>query len=356
MKTVDHKCPNCNASINYNPKDKNWVCEYCGGKFTLEELKNNEENFNKTNVNDSKELKKDKKENEDIQEMDVYHCEDCGAEIIADKNTSATFCVYCKNTAILKSRLSDKFSPSKIIPFSKTKDDAIEAFKNVGKGKFLMPKEFSNPQNIKELSGIYIPFWLYSCKMKGNVSGKGTKVITWSTYDYIYTKTDTYSVSRGGEYAFDNIPVDGSVRFNDAIMNSIEPFNYDELVDFSYSYLSGFLSEKYDVEQNEAKKITIERAKNSTIDDLTSKARSHYNTFIANNKDTEILEENIEYVLLPVWMVNIKYNEKMYTFAMNGETGKMIGDIPYSKKKLLLFILILFLVLFGITALITYFV
>lgn len=356
MKTVDHKCPNCNASINYNPKDKNWVCEYCGGKFTLEELKNNEENFNKTNVNDSKELKKDKKENEDIQEMDVYHCEDCGAEIIADKNTSATFCVYCKNTAILKSRLSDKFSPSKIIPFSKTKDDAIEAFKNVGKGKFLMPKEFSNPQNIKELSGIYIPFWLYSCKMKGNVSGKGTKVITWSTYDYIYTKTDTYSVSRGGEYVFDNIPVDGSVRFNDAIMNSIEPFNYDELVDFSYSYLSGFLSEKYDVEQNEAKKITIERAKNSTIDDLTSKARSHYNTFIANNKDTEILEENIEYVLLPVWMVNIKYNEKMYTFAMNGETGKMIGDIPYSKKKLLLFILILFLVLFGITALITYFV
>ena len=356
MKTVDHKCPNCNASINYNPKDKNWVCEYCGGKFTLEELKNNEENFNKTNVNNSKELKKDKKENEDIQEMDVYHCEDCGAEIIADKNTSATFCVYCKNTAILKSRLSDKFSPSKIIPFSKTKDDAIEAFKNVGKGKFLMPKEFSNPQNIKELSGIYIPFWLYSCKMKGNVRGKGTKVITWSTYDYIYTKTDTYSVSRGGEYVFDNIPVDGSARFNDAIMNSIEPFNYDELVDFSYSYLSGFLSEKYDVEQNEAKKITIERAKNSTIDDLTSKARSHYNTFIANNKDTEILEENIEYVLLPVWMVNIKYNEKMYTFAMNGETGKMIGDIPYSKKKLLIFLLILFLVLFGITALITYFV
>ena len=356
MKTVDHKCPNCNASINYNPKDKNWVCEYCGGKFTLEELKNNEENFNKTNVNNSKELKKDKKENEDIQEMDVYHCEDCGAEIIADKNTSATFCVYCKNTAILKSRLSDKFAPSKIIPFSKTKDDAIEAFKNVGKGKFLMPKEFSNPQNIKEISGIYIPFWLYSCKMKGNVAGKGTKVITWSTYDYIYTKTDTYSVSRGGEYDFVNIPVDGSVRFNDAIMNSIEPFNYDELVDFSYSYLSGFLSEKYDVEKNEAKKITIERAKNSTIDDLMSKARSHYNTFVANDKNTEIVEENIEYVLLPVWMVNIKYNDKMYTFAMNGETGKMIGDIPYSKKKLLIFILILFLVLFGITALITYFV
>lgn len=356
MKSIDHKCPNCNASIKYNPKDKNWVCEYCGSKFTLEDLKNNEENFKKTNVNDSKELKKDKENSLENQEMDVYHCQDCGAEIIADKNTSATFCVYCKNTAILKSRLSDKFSPSKIIPFAKTKDDAITAFKNVGKGKFLMPKEFSNPKNILELSGIYIPFWLYSCKMKGNVSGNATKVMTWSTYDYIYTKTDTYRVERGGEYNFNNIPVDGSVRFNDAIMNSIEPFNYDELEDFNYSYLSGFLAEKYDVEKNEAKKITIDRAQNSTINDLISKAHSHYNTFVSNNKNTEIIEENIEYVLLPVWMVNIKYNDKMYTFAMNGQTGKMIGDIPYSKGKLVLFVFVLFIVLFGISLLVTYFV
>ena len=354
MKTVDHKCPSCNASINYNPKEKNWVCEYCGGKFTLDELKANEENFKKTSVNESKELKKKAKE-ENV-EMDQYHCQDCGAEIIADKNTAATFCVYCKNTAILKSRLTDKFAPSKIIPFSKTKDDAINAFKIVGKGRFLMPKEFSDPKNIQELTGVYIPFWLYSCKMKGFVSGKGTKVMTWSTYDYIYTKTDTYNVERGGIYNFENIPVDGSVRFNDAVMNSIEPFKYDELEDFNYSYLSGFLAEKYDVEQNEAKKITINRAETSTLDDLQSKARGGYATFTPSKKETNVEEESIEYVLLPVWMVNIKYKEKMYTFAMNGQTGKMIGDIPYSKGKLLLFILIIFVVLFGITALITYFV
>lgn len=356
MKTVDHKCPSCNASIKYNPKNKNWVCEYCGSKFTLDELKENEENFKKTSVSDSKELK-NKKDDKDIPEMDQYHCEDCGAEIIADKNTAATFCVYCKNTAILKSRLTDKFSPSKIIPFNKTKEDAIEAFQKVGKGKFLMPKEFSNPKNIQELTGVYIPFWLYSCSMRGFVSGKGTKVMTWSTYDYYYTKTDTYNVERGGIYEFENIPVDGSIRFNDAIMNSIEPFNYDELEEFNYSYLSGFLAEKYDVEQNEAKKITIDRAQNSTLDDLQTKARSGgYATFVANKKETNVENEKIEYVLLPVWMVNIKYNDKMYTFAMNGQTGKMIGDIPYSKGKLMIFILILFVVIFGISALITYFV
>ncbi len=349
MKTVDHKCPSCNASIKYNPKDKNWVCEYCGSKFTLDELKANEENFKNTKVSDSKELK-----DENV-EMDIYNCQDCGAEIIADKNTAATFCVYCKNTAILKSRLTDKFSPSKIIPFNKTKEDAVDAFQKVGKGRFLMPKEFSDPKNIQELTGIYIPFWLYSCKMKGNVSGKGTKVISWSTHDYIYTKTDTYKVERGGTYSFENIPVDGSIRFNDAIMNSIEPFDYDGLEDFSYSYLSGFLAEKYDVEKNEAKKITINRAQASTLDDLQSKARSSYTSFISDTKDTSIEEESIDYVLLPVWMVNIKYKEKMYTFAMNGQTGKMIGDIPFSKKKAVLFVLIIFAVIFGIAALLTYF-
>lgn len=349
MKTVDHKCPSCNASINYNPKTKNWVCEYCGSKFTLDELKANEENFKHTRINDSKELK------EENVEMDVYHCQDCGAEIVADKNTAATFCVYCKNTAILKSRLADKFSPSKIIPFNKTKEDAIEAFGKVGKGKFLMPKEFVDPRNIQELTGIYIPFWLYSCKMKGNVSGKGTKVISWSTHDYMYTKTDTYRVERGGVFSFENIPVDGSIRFNDAIMNSIEPFNYEELEEFNYSYLSGFLAEKYDVEKNEAKKITINRAEASTFDDLQSKARKSYTSFIADSKTSEIEEETIDYVLLPVWMVNIKYKEKMYTFAMNGQTGKMIGDIPYSKSKLFLFIFILFIILFVGSAIITYF-
>ena len=354
MKTVDHKCPSCNASINYNPKEKNWVCEYCGSKFTLEELEANEKNFETTSVKDSKELKKNKKANEEQVEMDEYLCQDCGAKIIADKNTAATFCVYCKNTAILKSRLTEEFAPSQIIPFTKTNKDAIEAFKNVGKGKFLMPKEFADPKNIEEIKGIYIPFWLYSCKMHGHVKGKGTRVTTWSTYDYYYTKTDTYHVERSGDFEFEKIPVDGSVRFNDAIMNSIEPFYYDELTKFSYSYLSGFLAEKYDVEQDEAKKITIDRAETTCFQDLISSA--NYSSFVPESKEKEIKEESIEYVLLPVWMLNIKYNEKLYTFAMNGQTGKMIGDIPYSKKKAFLFFAIVFLIIFAIAAIITYLV
>ena len=351
MQTVDHKCPSCNASLKYNPKIKGWKCEYCGGTFKLEDLKKNEEKFKSSKV---------KKKSEDVDnniEMDEYQCKNCGAKIVADKNTASTFCVYCKNTAILKGRLSEKFAPSKKIPFAKTKEDAIEAFKSVGKGKILMPKEFSDPKNIEELTGIYIPFWLYSCKVDGTIKGTGKKVSSWTVGDYIYTKTDTYSIERSGTVPFQNIPVDGSIRFNDAIMNSIEPFDYKELVDFNSSYLSGFLAEKYDVEGNEAKKISVNRANETTYDLLRdSKDSIIYSSLITNDKNSTILEEENNYVLLPVWMVNIKYNDKLYTFAMNGQTGKMIGDIPYSKKKAFLLWLILFVICFVIIALVTYLV
>ena len=345
LKTINHKCPSCNANLKYNPKNKNWKCEYCGSVFTLKDLKKNEEKYDKTEV--------DKKKNKS-EEMDEYFCQDCGAKIVASKNTSATFCVYCKNTAILKSRLTDKFSPSKIIPFSKTKEDAIEAFKKVGKGKILMPKEFTLPKNIEELTGIYIPFWLYTGKIKGKITGKGNKVRTWSTRDYIYTETKVYSIERNGEFKFNNIPVDGSVRFNDAIMNSIEPFDYKELFDFNASYWSGFLGEIYDVEANEAKKISIDRARETCYNDLCSTIA--FSSFVPEEKNSEVLEEKIDYVLLPVWMVNIKYNEKLYTFAMNGQTGKMIGDIPYDKKKAFLLWIIIFIISFTLLAIITYFI
>ncbi len=346
MKTVNHKCPNCNANLKYEPKTKGWNCEYCGSKYTLKDLEKNTEKFEEATVK--------KKPSKPKEEMDIYNCSDCGAQIIADQNTAATFCVYCKNTAILKERLIDEFAPSKVIPFFKTKDEAIAAFKSVGKKKRLMPKEFSSPKNIEELTGVYIPFWLYSCKLEGRYSGKGSKITTWSSGDYIYTKTDIYNFERHGEVDFENIPVDASVRFNDAVMNSIEPFEYKDLLDFNYSYLSGFLAEKYDVESEEAKKISIERAKKTTEEEVLK--NNGYTSYTLDSRDADVKEESIEYVLLPVWMLNIKYNEKFYTFAMNGQTGKMIGDIPYSKKKAVILFLIVFAIVFGIVALITYLV
>lgn len=327
MNTVDHKCPNCTATLTFNPSNQRWDCEYCKSSFELKDLKLNKENFLRAN-------------NKPLKDLDVYTCKNCGAEIMADVNTTATFCVYCKSTAIIKNRLTDAYEPTAIIPFKKTKEEAITAFKNIGIRKIFMPKKFSDEKNIQEMRGIYIPFWLFDFECSGELTGTATKVTRWSNYDYRYTKTDFYQVERRGTFSFDNIPVDGSKNFNDAIMNSIEPFDYKELQKFNYSYLSGFYAEKYDLDDNEVVKDASIRAL-STVQDILSRELYGY-TSKSTSSTNKITKQNSQYVLFPVWMLNIKYKGEIRPFAMNGQTGKMIGDIPIDYKKLVIFTIILF--------------
>ena len=347
---IDHKCKNCYAPLKFNPKNQRWDCEYCRSSFSKEDV----EAFDQ-NQKAKEQLKNDSKNDnleKDIKGMDLYVCPSCGAQIIADDNTSATFCVYCKNTAILKNKLVGEFNPSKIIPFKTTKEDAIKSFTEFGKNKPLIPKIFLKKENISEVKGIYIPFWLYDYSVKGDISGSATDSDSWVSGDYEYTKTDTYHFEVGGELNFKKIPVDGSLRFDNDIMNSIEPYNYNELVEFNHSYLSGFYAEKYDVDSNTASYDALKRAVNSTKIELSNKVK-HDSVSISSSNYQERLN-NIEYALLPVWLLNIKYKEKIYTFAMNGQTGEMIGNAPVDIKKAVRYFLIAFTISLAIFIFIFY--
>ena len=326
--TLDHQCPNCSAVLKFNPHGQNWKCEYCRSEFNREQI----EAINAKTGNVISEETQTVKLEKDVNGIDIYSCPNCGAQIIADENTTATSCVYCKNTAILRNKLVGDFNPNKVIAFRKTKEDAIAAFKKIKKGRPFAPKEFSDPKNIAEMSGIYIPFWIYDFHANGSLSADARRIQSWRSGDYIVTKTDIYVAMRDGTMEYNKIPVDGSERFNNDIMNSIEPFNYDDLVDFNHAYLSGFLAEKYDVDSDKAMADAVERVKNSTTDTLKGSING-YSTVTVTNANHNLSLMNKEYVLLPVWMLNIKYKDKIYTFAMNGQTGKMVGDIPIDKKK-----------------------
>lgn len=346
MNATDHKCPACSASLPFNPETGNWKCEYCGTEYTLEEL----EEF------EAKNRKREERRNRySAKKMDVdeYSCPNCGAKIITDENTAATFCVYCGSTSIIKNRISDMLEPKFIIPFKTTKSQAIEAFKKCTKGKLFAPKDFAKKEQIEKISGIYIPFWLYDCDADGRIECLGTKTRTWRSGDYRYTKTDTYRVARGGNAKFEKVPVDGSKKFDDDTMDSIEPFNYEELTNFSASYLSGFLAEKYDVDDDEA----YERAKLRMTGTIKSELKNQivgYDTVVTNSEQIDIDNLNTDYVMFPVWLLNIKYKDKMHTFAMNGQTGKMVGNIPVCIPKALLWAIGVFLGSFGAVSLLMY--
>lgn len=347
MDVLDNKCPACGAKITFNPKNQMWDCEYCGSKFSLEQMQqyNNASSIS-ANVQD-KPFKK-------LENMDVYKCKNCGAEVMADEATTATFCVYCGSTAILKDKIMDGIAPTKLIPFKKVKEDAVNAFKNLSKGKPLMPKLFNNPDNVKKISGVYIPFWSYDFGVQGNISFNASDIKRWKTYNYEYIKTDRYLCKRGGKLDFNGVLVDGSTRFADDLMDSLEPFDYNDLVEYNHAYLSGFLAEKYDVSSDKAISRADKRVMNTTIDVMKDSVL-HQTRMVAKN-DMKITKKNCDYILLPVWMVNVKYKNKDYTFAMNGQTGEIVGDIPIDIVKTIVIGILLFVVITAIAFLLFYFV
>ena len=350
-RALDNKCPACGAPILYKPNLKKWKCDYCKSEFTLEEMKKYNNASNEKN-NIKEEVKKEIQKEKDNTNYYEYNCKDCGAKIIADENTAATFCVYCGNTAILKEKLSGKFAPDMIIPFKIEKEKAIEAFKSLNKGRPLMPNFFNDEKNIEKIKGVYIPFWLYDVKVNGELDATSTTSTTWTVGDTVYTKTDTYRLEREGEMSFNKIPVDGSTRFDNDIMNTIEPFNYSELEEYNHAYLSGFLAEKYDVDEETSFKDAEERSLNSARDTIKDDMGMGIKTIVNDTlASTKLLTK---YVLLPVWMINVKYKDKFYTFAMNGQTGEFVGNIPVDKKKAFIYGILTFIITFILVVLISY--
>ena len=346
MEVLDHECPSCGANIPFNPDTQRWDCKYCGASYTLEDF----EKYDKEMENNAKEKKQ---ANEDM--IDEYACQNCGAKIVTDKNTSATFCVYCGSTAIIKNRLQGEFAPSSVIPFSQNKQRAVDEFYRFSKKKWFAPKEFCDKKNIEKVEGVYIPFWIYDCDSSGNIDTTATRITTWRSGDYRYTKTDTFRCIRDGSMSFEKVPVDGSTKFQDDIMDSIEPYDYTGMKEFNVSYLSGFLAEKYDVEKDDAFSRAKLRMKNSTIETLKNTVLG-YNTVLVNRENVDITELKSEYILMPVWLLNIQYQDKRYTFAMNGQTGKMVGNVPISKKKVALWSLLIEAILVLIATLIVLFI
>ncbi|MDY3129932.1 MAG: hypothetical protein SOW20_07925, partial [Berryella intestinalis] len=223
--------------------------------------------------------------------------------------------------------------PDYLIPFKKTKEDAIAALKEYYRDKKLLPKSFSDENHLNEIQGVYVPFWLYSTTANTDANFSMTQVMTWSDSENIYTKTDHYAAERKGSIDFARVPVDGSTRMPDAHMDSIEPYDYSEMVPFSLGYLPGFLADRYDQNAEECKVRAEERMGQSAQDALSHTVEG-YDTVSLDGCSSSVEWNDIRYALLPVWMLHTRWNGQDFLFAMNGQTGKLIGDLPISWKRL----------------------
>lgn len=338
---IVYKCPECGADIQFSAAEGKMKCRYCDGEFDIKELENLDKQLKSQKPKEfswkdlgAKEGKTDWSATE-LSQLATYRCSHCGGEIIGEGTTMAAKCPYCDNPVIMGSAVGDLLRPDYIIPFKRTKEQVFQNFKNHMKGKLLLPKEFKKRNKPENIKGVYVPFWLFDCDSEGTGTFEATKVSTWSDSRYHYRKTDYYSVTRSADMTFQDIPVDGSVKMDDKLMESIEPYDYKEAVDFNTAYLAGFLADRYDVDVNESIIRANRRVNNSTSEMLLTTVHG-YSMVSAKSVEVNIKEGDVRYALLPVWMMNTCYKGKTYTFAMNGQTGKMVGDLPINKLKLAL--------------------
>ena len=321
------KCPCCDGAIEFDSTAQKMKCPYCGTEFDLEALQPQEQPTEEMNWDTAAGSEWQPGETEGLR---VYTCQTCGGEIVADETTGAAECPFCGNPVVMTGQFAGDLKPDLVIPFKIDKKAAIAKLQELYKGKILLPKVFKDQNHIKEVKGLYVPVWLFDTDADARVLYNASTVRTWSDRNYNYTETSYFSVTRGGSIGFENVPVDGSTKMDDTMMESIEPYDLSAAVDFQTAYLSGYLADKYDVDAEASIQRANERIKRSTEDAFASTVQG-YATVIPTSSSIWLNNGRARYALLPVWILNTQWNGQKFTFAINGQTGKIVGDLPMDK-------------------------
>lgn len=367
MSDVQLKCPSCGAPINFDVPSGKMKCSFCGASFTVEEV-NQFNGISQANAElDAAHAKQAGTtgatggagtattpetqisttpaegqpgwveppptylDEATGQQMAQFQCNSCGGEIIGSPDMVSARCPWCNNNFVATGQLTSTRVPDRMIPFAMTKEQALEAFKANMKGLKLIPREFKQV-SVDDIQGVYVPYWLYDATVAGEGNFSCENIRTWTDSEYEYTEHREYQVYRSANVAFLDVPVAGTTKVTDKITESVEPFDYTKSVAFSPAYLTGFMTNKYDVDAQDANPRALERMKDST-EEVLRNSISGYDTVSTINTSIQPAFGELEYVFLPMWLMNVKFQGKNYNYAMNGQTGKFVGTFPVSERK-----------------------
>jgi len=334
MSLQEYKCPNCGGPITFDPGTQEMVCPYCGTVMDVAAIKSMDDYIAQNPEPEEAvwDYSGNKWDEGEDHGMVVYSCQSCGGEIAGDESLGAASCPFCGSPVVITSKFSGDLRPDMVIPFKLDKKAAIASLEQHYVKKKLLPKVFKDKNHIDEVKGVYIPFWLYDADANAHLEFKGTKVRMWSDSSYNYTETSFFRIIRDGNLGFDMVPVDGSKAIDNTLMESLEPFNTTEAVDFKSAYLAGFFANKHDVDARDCSPRANERVKNSTMTEF-GKTVGGYSTVTPVVSNVNIKCGGVRYALFPVWLLGSTWEGQSFTFAMNGQTGKFVGDLPLDKAE-----------------------
>ncbi len=330
--TIAYQCPCCGAGLAFDPEKQRFACEFCLSEFDESELES-------AGAGEAA-AKEAADAAEYCEHMNLYQCPNCGAEVVADEHTAADFCYYCHNPIVLSGRLSGQMQPHKVVPFRIDKAEAEQRFKDWCKHKWFLPKSFTSSEHAAQIKGVYYPFWVTDADADGAIDAKATRVRTWRAGDYRYTETSRFDIDRAGEIHFEDIVTCAlsNADLSEAdkqMLEGILPYPSEELTDFAMPYLSGFLAKKRNLERADLSEEVRGRMHEYTKALLSGTVTGRYDTLNVHETKVNIKSSHWEYALLPIWILTwTDQNGQVYTFAINGCTGKLYGELPVSYPRL----------------------
>lgn len=360
MSLHTYKCPSCGAPLKWEPSAGRIACDYCNGSFSVEEVENfNQELQAKEEAAVAAETGPDKASlGESDQkalgqdQLKTYVCNSCGAELVTDASTSATFCYYCHSPLLLVDRLSGKFKPDRVIPFQISKEKAQETFRAWASQKKYAPRGFSSESQLEKMTGVYLPVWL--ARVKNSLDFQGQGRVT-KRLDSQRESIETYDISRQGDLALDNLlqtAFSSGDKIKPEAFESIANFRWEDSVPFSPAYLSGYYAELWSVSPEEAGQDATQRSKDLAHNELMAALHAQYDSFNLARDAVAAKLDHLDYVLAPAWALTFKFGQDTYLYVMNGQTGQIYGEVPLDKVRVwrsggLIAAIILILLLLG---------
>ena len=338
-KETDKKCPNCGATVVFDPATGGMHCDYCGYTCELPKPEDGNEicemDFESALHTESFNWGEQKKE---------VQCKQCGAVTIYDALETAAVCPFCGSTSVMPAANDNTIAPGAVCPFAITKDQAGERFTKWLKGKLFAPKKAKKSARPESFQGVYLPYWTYDAQTTSNFTGRaGYDKRVKDRDGNVRTETDWRYVSGIYQEFFDDVTVMASKRQADSGVRACEPFDFSKLVPYSPQVVAGFVAERYSIGLKEGWESAQKNIQSRLSSSISSYIRRRWNADRSDSVRFSTLYSNItyKYLLVPTWISSFKYKDKVYQFAVNGQTGKVGGKAPVSAWRVILFIAII---------------
>lgn len=325
---MQYKCPNCDGLLEYRADMRMFGCSSCPSVFSDEEVKKMFKDSGRPDISG----KSDQNISE-VNDIDVYLCTECGAEIMTVSDIVPGACTYCQSSLAFGGRISENHLPYGVIPFQMNAEKAAGIIKEKLEKKKFIPSELLSEESLENIKGVYIPFWMADCQASGSLEGTAKRLRTWRKGDFRFTETKEYTIEREAGISFSGITAEDDGQKSRDIINALEPFDFENVQNFSSSHLSGYRAERYMI--NKGKAFSgIKKNVTDISEQIMNASVSGYSGFSEADFRVSIMNTDWRYILLPVWLMTYQYNGKIYKFAVNDMNGKMTGRPPIALKAL----------------------